>query len=134
MTIGALAADALDKALHRWRRRDSMAGLSAYFQKPLARLLTFPWLLATSEDFRFPETEGGQLSWFLRKMQGYFDEVIRLTTRDERAYEALVGVMHMEKAPTALLSPSILAGLARRRRGSTESVGRSGALRPTVEG
>ena len=57
MTVAGLDALALDAAFQHAGGPDR-PGLAQQFQKTLARVLMTPWLLATSEDYRVPETEG----------------------------------------------------------------------------
>jgi len=62
MTIAALGALALDETLREQKRRYAdgrCEGLSRRFQRRLAKVNSAPWLMATGEDFRYRETEGG---------------------------------------------------------------------------
>ena len=51
-------------------------GTSATFQKRLARAVSTPWLLATSEDSRFPTTKGGRPGVTMKLMHRYIDRVM----------------------------------------------------------
>ena len=53
----------LDECLRDQRRHagNDLTGLAKSFQKKLAKVISGPWLLATGDDFRYPETEGGRL-------------------------------------------------------------------------
>jgi 2-polyprenyl-6-methoxyphenol hydroxylase-like FAD-dependent oxidoreductase len=55
MTTAALGALALRNTLSE---NASLPGLSRRFQKRLGRVNKAPWLLATGEDYRYPETRG----------------------------------------------------------------------------
>lgn len=82
--------------------------LARRFQRRLGKLLSVPWSLATGEDFRYPETEGGHATPVMRVLQRYVDAVIRLGVSDAAAYDAFWQVLHMRKQPTPLLAPSLV--------------------------
>ena len=59
MTVSALGA----KTLQAWLDKSSRGKLNNNrFQKQLAKSNSFHWMLATSQDSRFPDTTGGNLS------------------------------------------------------------------------
>jgi 2-polyprenyl-6-methoxyphenol hydroxylase-like FAD-dependent oxidoreductase len=101
MTTAAIEAQLLSQWLHQRSRR------SVQFQKMLARAIATPWLMATSEDFRWDTTEGGQPSAFDRLMYRYMDGVMMLNTRDRNTLRTFVEVAHLVKPPTALFHPKI---------------------------
>ena len=108
MTVAALEA----KALQRWLGHQRHAGQpaakrSVRLQKKFAHVLTIPWFLATTEDFRFPEIEGKRvpgLRWFHR----YSVQIHLLAARDPHVTRRFFEVMHMLKHPLALFSPRIV--------------------------
>ncbi|MEL7234883.1 MAG: FAD-dependent monooxygenase, partial [Chloroflexota bacterium] len=63
MTTAALGAQALDDLL---TENGYGEGFSMRFQKELARVVHRPWLMATGEDLRYPETEGASPNLFDR--------------------------------------------------------------------
>jgi 2-polyprenyl-6-methoxyphenol hydroxylase-like FAD-dependent oxidoreductase len=106
-TIGAmLLGDCVDRA--------PLDELAPRFQKSLQRRLILPWFLATSEDLRYPETEGSTMSAPVRTLQRGLDHIIRRTVVDRRAYDAFLSVMHMTRGPEALLTPAALRSILRR--------------------
>jgi hypothetical protein len=64
-----------------------------------------PWFLATSEDFRYPDTEGNAMNAGIRLVQRFIDRMIRRSAVDQRAYDAFLSVMHMTRGPEALFAP-----------------------------
>jgi|GEM_PF-2578416 len=106
MTTGVSGAQLLGDTL------DSMSldRLAPVFQKKLRRMLRVPWFLATSEDFRYPKTEGRAMTGTIACTQKCIDHVIRRSVVDRRAYDAFVNIMHMTRGPEALLSPSAIWG------------------------
>lgn len=101
MTAAALGALLLDKLLQRPQR----PGLALKFQKRLAQELMPPWLMATSEDFRWEMTTGDRPDWFSTQLQRYFDRVARVANHDPQVHCAFVEVAHLAKPPTHLLHP-----------------------------
>lgn len=108
LAIGALTLmEALDKQQSRFPE-GSLRGLSRRFQKELAKVNSAPWLLATGEDFRFPQTDGGSPNLFTRLMHGYMDQIVCLTTRDKDVRQILLETFHMLRKPTSLFKPRII--------------------------
>lgn len=85
--------------------------LAPAFQRRLFGVLRVPWFLATSEDFRYPETEGNAMNAGIRLVQRFIDRMIRRSVVDQRAYEAFLSVMHMTRGPEALFAPAALRSL-----------------------
>ena len=110
MTAAALEASTLNTWLYQQASTQSSGngtGLAHTFQKAIAKVLDVPWLLATNEDFRFPETQGhrprwtGLLHWYTRRLFG-------LAPTDPRATLRSYEVLNMIKPPTTLFEPRIL--------------------------
>lgn len=120
MSVAALEAEALGACLAARARRgragggDELRGLGRELQRRLPAMTRTPWLLATGEDFRVPETTGirpGGLSALLR---GYTGRVIALTAEDRDAHLAFMEVLQLVRPPTALFHPRIVARVVRR--------------------
>jgi 2-polyprenyl-6-methoxyphenol hydroxylase-like FAD-dependent oxidoreductase len=61
MTLAAMSSVALERSLKTQRSRTvtgDLIGLAKTFQKQLAKVVSGPWQMATSEDWRWPVTEG----------------------------------------------------------------------------
>ena len=106
MSVAGLSA----LVLREWLQE---GGTSASFQKRLAEAVSTPWLLATSEDFRFPTTEGGRPGVTMKLMHRYIDRVIAVGTVDNVVLDTFIGVVHLVQPPSALFRPSILARVLR---------------------
>jgi len=108
MTVAALEACTLRTSLQRLKGsiRDTV-GFSSDFQKALTRVIRIPWLLAASEDLRYPATEGKR-SFGMSVLQTYTQRVCRLTTSDPFVTQSFYEVLHMLKPPTALFHARIL--------------------------
>ena len=119
MTVAALDALVLAAALRRAgrpaRSRAPVPGLR--FQRALARTGRLPWALSTSEDFRYPTTEGGRPGPAMGLLHRYLDGVLLASTDRPAAHLAFVSVTHLLAPPVALLRPAVaLPALAALRR------------------
>ncbi len=106
MTTAALGVKMLDKCLRV--HNGSLSGLSRRFQKRLAKINEAPWLLATGEDYRYPETVGGSPSLMTRFMHRYMDQVVQLATQSVAVRKVLLQAFNMLMPPSALFQPRIL--------------------------
>jgi 2-polyprenyl-6-methoxyphenol hydroxylase-like FAD-dependent oxidoreductase len=121
MTIAALGALTLRNTL---REDGNLRGLSHRFQKRLAKVNKAPWLLATGEDYRYPETKGHGAGLMTKFMHRYMNHVFQLATQSVEVRGVLLRAFSMLIPPTALFHPRIslrvLVHLLKSRRGSTE--------------
>jgi 2-polyprenyl-6-methoxyphenol hydroxylase-like FAD-dependent oxidoreductase len=116
MTIASLGALALRECLREQRKLQpdgSLRGFSQRFQKRLANVNKAPWLMATGEDYRYHETEGGSPGLMTRFMHWYMDRVLQLTTRDVAVRSILLQVFSMLIPPSALFRRAILFRVVR---------------------
>lgn len=112
MTTAALSVKLLDRCLYHHQLHHSQRDTSEFayqYQKQLANLLKTPWLMATSEDFRWDSTVGGKPGLFTRLMHQYMDQVAMLSLVDMESYATFIDVIHMLKPPSALMHPKIIA-------------------------
>lgn len=87
--------------------KNHLNGLAQDFFKRTAALLKDPWMMAVSEDFRFPETKGKKpLSSHLLNL--YSTQLHKLTQHDPVATKAFFQVVNLMQPPTVLFSPDIL--------------------------
>jgi len=110
MTVAALGAMVLEKCL-REQQYGSLArvgGFATKFQKELTKVTAGPWMMATSEDYRYRETEGGSPNLMTRFMHGYMNQVMALTTFNSSVREVLLQAFSMIVKPTALFQPKVL--------------------------
>ena len=135
MTASANAALTLDRCL-RAAPRDDRGAVAPRFQRALARTNAAPWTLATSEDFRWPATEGGRPDRRTRLMHGYMNRVIPLLPGNAAAARTFVAVLQLVAPPRALFRPAILGPVIRgalpgRRAGRETRPGASVAPHPS---
>jgi hypothetical protein len=111
MTVAALEARALQVCLQHcqdartsWNAPD----FSQRVQKAVAKEVNGSWLIATSEDFRYPETEGRR-PLATRLLNWYMGRLHELVSTDRQATLRFYEVMNMMKSPLALFEPRILS-------------------------
>jgi pimeloyl-ACP methyl ester carboxylesterase/2-polyprenyl-6-methoxyphenol hydroxylase-like FAD-dependent oxidoreductase len=78
------------------------------FQRRLSKALVTPWVLATSEDFRYPTTVGGRPSPMTRLMHRYLDRVNAAAVTDRVVAHAFTRVLHMVGRPSELFHPDVV--------------------------
>ena len=100
-------ADDLGKLLEEYKGRDQ-TGMAHAFQKRLAKLIETPWLMATSEDLRYPATEGAAPNWRIRLVQQYIQRIIAIMPDYPEAADVFLHVMNLVQPPTQLFRPSLL--------------------------
>lgn len=108
MSVAAMGALTLDQAL-RGRFDETV------FQKRLARSNSGAWLMATSEDVRYPVTEiaGDGLSPLIPLANRYLDVLFAAAPRSQTVTKALLETMHLLREPTSLAAPDVLLDLLR---------------------
>lgn len=107
MTIAALGAITLDQCLRQLHQQGNRS-LAERFQKRLSHINSLPWLLATSQDSRYPKAKGKTPSYIEKLMQSYLDRVTQLTTNNTSVCLVMFEVIHMLKPITALFQPNIV--------------------------
>ncbi len=107
MTTAAMEAEALGKLLNEYTGR-STAGMTKVFQTRLAKVIETPWLMATSEDLRYPATEGEAPNWRIRFVQQYIQRIIAIMPDYPEVADTFLHVMNLVQPPTQLFRPGIL--------------------------
>lgn len=110
MTVAALSALRLRACL-----AGGPVGLARRFYRNLSKVVQAPWMLATSEDCRYPLAQGGRLTGGMRAMQRYVDRTVSVSCEDLTVRRLWLEVFHMLKPPTALFRPDIVARVLLRR-------------------
>lgn len=105
MTVAAMGAMTLDSCLRKWNSKDQQ--FARRFQRRLAKVVSAPWMLATSEDYRYRETEGGSASRVTRFMHRYMDQVLKVSTFDPVVRHVLLKAFGMLVPPSALFQPKV---------------------------
>lgn len=111
ITVSALEALLLRRALDAGLR----PGTSAKLLKRFARVVALPWSIATSEDLRYPTSDGRQTR--TQAVLGRWSRTLGTLAAhgDERAQTVLNRVYHLMASPTLLFDPRLMASAARAR-------------------
>lgn len=111
MTVAAQSTKILDQRLQKYwdgGRKSLGTGFSRSFHQQLASVVRIPWLMATGEDLRWPQTTGPQPDLITKIIQRYFDQIIQLNSEQSDVYQAFLEVIHMLKPPHTLFQPKIM--------------------------
>jgi 2-polyprenyl-6-methoxyphenol hydroxylase-like FAD-dependent oxidoreductase len=110
MTTAALDAEALDATLREQRRKygpGQIVGLAGVFRKRVAKIIATPWQMATTEDFRWPQTTGPRPAG-MQFMHWYSGRLHTLAGSDKEVLVTFLQVMNMLKPPTAMFAPKMI--------------------------
>lgn len=124
MSVIALNAEILDEVLQA--QGDRSLTLAHRFYTAAKPANDLAWLLAGSEDMRFPQTQGerpmglGAIQWFTR-------QVVQMASTDEEVTQTFFRMVNMLEGPESLASPSILLKVAR------WSLGMRGGRTPVID-
>lgn len=115
MSVAALEARVLDTCLREQHRGtgSDLTGFPQRFQKAIVKAVEVPWMLATGEDFRYPETEGKRPKG-LRLLHWYTRRVNELTGADPVIAGLFYQVLHLLKPPSVLFSPRVVRAVLTR--------------------
>ncbi len=109
ITVACIGAITLDETLRKYKKKNrGLLGFSAIFQKKVSKINMLPWLLGTSEDFRWSTTEGIRPDLITRLLQKYFHRVMLLTPKSKIATKSFFEIMHMIRSPLIVFHPLIL--------------------------
>jgi 2-polyprenyl-6-methoxyphenol hydroxylase-like FAD-dependent oxidoreductase len=117
MTVTAMTAVALDRLLAERRPRSGAAAdLGRRLQRQVARTNAGAWTMATTEDLRYPWTEGARLDLPTRVMHRYADRLLEVANGNPEVNAAFVNVLNLRHPPTSLFRPRVLLPVLARRR------------------
>ncbi len=108
MTVAAREAKVLDGFLQQQHRGISKqeSGFAQRFQKAIAKVVEWPWQMATGADRPSSETQG-ELHWSRRLLNWYTQRAMQLTASNPLVADRFTQVMHLLKPPTVLFDPRI---------------------------
>jgi flavin-dependent dehydrogenase len=109
MSLAAMEAKALRLLL---MQRLDKKQLTKNYHKKASEIIAIPWLIASTEDFRF-RTTSGRKPIGLSILQWYVKKVVGACSYNEYVYCQFIRVMHLQSHPITLARPSILAKLFR---------------------
>lgn len=110
MSVAAKEAQVLQHCLRAEAKRghgEDLVGFPMRFHKSISKVIDAPWLLTTTEAFRYPQAEGNSL-FGITLLQWYTAKVFELSATDKEVYAAFLQVVHLLKDPLLFFQPSIL--------------------------
>lgn len=109
MTVAALEARTLDTCLQQIFRSTGKLdnGFSRHFQKAIAKVVDWPWQMATGADLLYSETQEKQ-TWSTRLLNWYMLRLMQLSFSNLLIADAFYQVQHMLKSPITLFNPRIV--------------------------
>jgi 2-polyprenyl-6-methoxyphenol hydroxylase-like FAD-dependent oxidoreductase len=118
MTVTAMTAVALDHILAEHMRRSDTdpLGRARQAQRQVVRTSAGAWTMATTEDLRYPWTEGARLDLPTRIMHRYADRVLEVANGNPKVNTAFVNVVNLRHPPASLLRPRVLLAVLTRHR------------------
>ena len=109
MTVAAMGSLKFGQLLQECSAKGDLMGLPEKFQKALGQIVTGPWQMATSEDMRWPGTEGAQaLDFPTRMVQKYMNLVMVAMGYNPKVTAQFFRVQQMVDEPTALFHPRMI--------------------------
>ena len=108
ITSTALGAKELDDMLANGKLDQDFA---KKFQERLAKVISLPWVLGTSEDLRWPTTVGDKPNTITKMVQNHAQKVLLLAPNSHLATKSFLEMMHMIKSPGVIYHPLILLQL-----------------------
>ncbi len=116
ISVAAMCAKTLGECLKSDGKIKTLEkGFAKRFQKRIAKVNSFPWLLGTSEDLRWATTEGPSPNLITKLMQKYVNEVMLLGPQSAIATRTFFTVLHMMKSPLVLFHPRVILDLANKK-------------------
>ncbi|NIW45138.1 MAG: 2-polyprenyl-6-methoxyphenol hydroxylase-like oxidoreductase [Gammaproteobacteria bacterium] len=108
ISVATLQAMVLDRCLREHHSNNgNTSGLARQFQHQVTKVIEPPWLMATTDDLRWPATEGGRSGLPTRLMHRYLDAVIALATERPEVDRIFAQVAHLLRPVQALFHPRI---------------------------
>jgi 2-polyprenyl-6-methoxyphenol hydroxylase-like FAD-dependent oxidoreductase len=109
MTVSALDAMTLNRCLQE-QQRAPQANFEQHFQQELAKTVANAWLVATSEDLRWPGValRGARPAPTLELLHRYMDLVLYSAVEDPQITLAYLNVITMINPPRSLASPRMI--------------------------
>jgi len=110
MTVAALEAKVLDASLRQCSQGGSSkqeSGFAQQYQQAIAKVVKWPWQMATGGDFTDSETEGKQ-ALAMRLLKWYIMRLMQQAATHPVVAERLQQVQNMLKTPTSLFAPRIV--------------------------
>jgi 2-polyprenyl-6-methoxyphenol hydroxylase-like FAD-dependent oxidoreductase len=115
MATALMGAELLNKELTTWRGgNSSLRGFSRHFQKRLAKMNQFPWIISTGQDYRLPISVGAKQPVSARLLMPYADRLAKLSDHEPALATKLNETIHLIRSPLWMVSPTVVFSVLRR--------------------
>lgn len=105
MTVAAMEAQALAAHLRRYGGSTSLEPLR--FQASLKEVLLVPWMMATTEDYRWPLTEGARPHPALKLLRWYGDRLAETVVHDPELFVTFLKAQNLIIPPHSMFAPRV---------------------------
>lgn len=112
MTVAAMEAQALDAHLRRHGGSPSLEPLR--FQAALKDVLLVPWTMATTEDYRWPLTEGERPHPALKLLRWYGDRLAETVVQDPELFVTFLKAQNLVIPPHSMFAPRVAGKVLKR--------------------
>jgi 2-polyprenyl-6-methoxyphenol hydroxylase-like FAD-dependent oxidoreductase len=112
MTVCAGEAAALQTLLEERPQRGITADrrfVESFYRKATSLIRT-PWLISSSQDYRFPEVSGDR--WLLQALGPVFEAVTDASGRSPRVHQRFLEVLTLQSHPLSFLFPGVAKEVA----------------------
>jgi 2-polyprenyl-6-methoxyphenol hydroxylase-like FAD-dependent oxidoreductase len=104
MSVAALSALALGEAMTTGPQEERCAR----FQRRLAEIIARPWLMATTEECRYPGTQGAARGFKTRLNLWFTDRLLTRAAHDPKVRNAFLSVAQLVEPSSILMRPAVL--------------------------
>lgn len=135
MTTAALTAQVLDRQFLHSRQAQGTRNLAHQIQQQVAQVHQHPWLMAISQDYRYPQAQA-QAMPLMGLRNWYQAQIWQLLPQNPSVHRTLMTVIHMLKPPSEMLAPpmlwQVLVNLVRQQAPCQKTQNRDRVLRKTL--
>lgn len=112
MTVAAMEAQALSAHLRRSAGGAPFSPLA--FQRALKEVLMVPWMMATTEDYRWPLTEGHRPHPALKLLRWYGDRLAETVVSDPELFVTFLKAQNLVIPPHSMFAPKVATRVLRK--------------------
>lgn len=105
LTLIAMAAKALEKRLNSGQKQGFSAKWVKGTYRRFNRFFFVAWMVAVSEDMRWPETQGRNLAWYLKLSYLYMDRILDACVYSKGLAHQCLSIANMVSSPFHLIRP-----------------------------
>ncbi|KZY41010.1 MULTISPECIES: NAD(P)/FAD-dependent oxidoreductase [unclassified Oleiphilus] len=108
LTLIAMAAKSLALRLEQGARSGFSNTWARRTYRRFNRFFFTAWMIAISEDMRWPETEGRNIPWYLNVSYRYMDRLLAACIHSKPLAHCCLSIANMVSSPLSLLRPDVM--------------------------